>query len=365
VPLTAASVGGLIGAAVWFTRPANTSHRHRRIVRAVIALFALTVLAVYAVVGLTDVAGLPQFAQLGVHLAVAVVSVLALRIGLHLALLHEAHDPITEEPLLCPRCEHVVPDMAFCPACGVATRASSRSSRRLRRLYAVAPDTYPATAGRTSYVRVLGTWCAVIAVLAASLVGISSLVAQLPVRYQCPPKCGRPPIGATVSTNPRFTSPGGEFSVSYPAEGAPYEVTTDDNGVTAKYVAGDTGTMQLFSRPAGDRTAQDIARALIERAFPDARTAYLIPNAMVGYQPGYGEVADTWPQGANSSYVQMRVIVLVAVKDELALVAVAVGPYHRFGPNFGPGPPSGANLELAQDFGKYVNSFAWRGDPPR
>ena len=54
-------------------------------------------------------------------------------IGLQLALLHEAHDPIIGKPLLCPYCGHVVPDMAFCPACGVATRASSRSSRALRR----------------------------------------------------------------------------------------------------------------------------------------------------------------------------------------------------------------------------------------
>jgi rRNA maturation endonuclease Nob1 len=53
---------------------------------------------------------------------------------LQLALLHEAHDEIqSDEPLLCPHCGHVVPDMAFCPACGVATRASSRSSRTSRR----------------------------------------------------------------------------------------------------------------------------------------------------------------------------------------------------------------------------------------
>jgi rRNA maturation endonuclease Nob1 len=53
---------------------------------------------------------------------------------LQLALLHEAHDEIeSDEPLLCLYCGHVVPDMAFCPACGVATRASSRSSRAMRR----------------------------------------------------------------------------------------------------------------------------------------------------------------------------------------------------------------------------------------
>jgi hypothetical protein len=47
------------------------------------------------------------------------------------------------------------------------------------------------------------------------------------------------------------------------------------------------------------------------------------------------------------------------------LVAAAVGPYHAFGPDFGFGKPSGANTQIALDMGKYVNSFSWRGDPPR
>jgi rRNA maturation endonuclease Nob1 len=68
-----------------------------------------------------------------IHLAVALLTVLALRIVVHMALLREKHDPITQEPLLCEDCGHVVPDMAFCPACGVATRASSRTSRAARR----------------------------------------------------------------------------------------------------------------------------------------------------------------------------------------------------------------------------------------
>jgi hypothetical protein len=72
-----------------------------------------------------------------------------------------------------------------------------------------------------------------------------------------------------------------------------------------------------------------------------------------------------WPQAATGSYSKMRVLVMVAVKDDLALVAGAAGPFHEFGPDFGAGKPSGANLQLALDMGKYVNSFAWRGDPPR
>lgn len=134
VPLTAAAVGGLIGTVLWFTRPENKKHQHRHYVRLVVAVFALVVLVLYASLGLVDVARMPQLLQLTLHLGVAAVALLALRVGLHLALLHEAHDEIlSDQPLLCQHCGHVVPDMAFCVACGAATRASSRSSRQARR----------------------------------------------------------------------------------------------------------------------------------------------------------------------------------------------------------------------------------------
>jgi hypothetical protein len=134
VPLTAACVGGLMGAALWFTRPPNKREKGRRYVRLVLLLLALAVIAMYAGVGLIDVARVPQFVQLAVHLTIAALALLALRVGLHLALLHEAHDEVREdEPILCPHCGHVVPDMAFCPACGAANHAASRSSRHARR----------------------------------------------------------------------------------------------------------------------------------------------------------------------------------------------------------------------------------------
>jgi hypothetical protein len=134
VPLTAAAAGGLIGAALWFKRPPSKEKQHPGVVRAVLVSFAVAVLAVYLALGLVDVSHFPQVLMLVLYLAVALLALFLLRVGLHLALLHEAHDEIhSDEPLLCPHCGHVVPDMAFCPACGVATRASSRSSRTARR----------------------------------------------------------------------------------------------------------------------------------------------------------------------------------------------------------------------------------------
>jgi hypothetical protein len=190
-------------------------------------------------------------------------------------------------------------------------------------------------------------------------------VSFAPERYVCPPDCGRPPTGLPVATNPRFTAPNGDFSVSYPVASAAYTVVTEDNGVTATWNAGDTGTLRLFSELAQGRSARDIAKALLAERYPDSETSYELPNAMVGFQPGYGEVADEWPVNAKGDDIHLRIIIIVAVKNDLALVAAAVGPYHEFGPDFGPGPPSPANLEIAQDMGKYVNSFNWRGDPPR
>jgi hypothetical protein len=218
---------------------------------------------------------------------------------------------------------------------------------------------------KTSHRRLLVVWVAAIGVVAAGLVAWSGAIEKPSARYVCPPDCGRPPMGQPVTINPRFTAPDGTFSVAYPAEGTAYKVTQAAQGITADFLAGDGGTMRLFSQPANGRTPKQIANQLVNSTFPDTKIAYEIPNAMVGYQPGYGMVADCWPQGSNSSYSRMRVVVMVAEKNGLALVAGAVGPYHAFGPDFGSGKPSAANLQLALDMGKYVNSFSWRGDPPR
>jgi hypothetical protein len=194
---------------------------------------------------------------------------------------------------------------------------------------------------------------------------VDARVPDVPNRYVCPPDCGRPPTGLPVATNPRYTAPGGEFSVSYPAPGAAYDVTLEDNGVTAVWTAGDGGTLRLFSQPAEGRNAEQIAKTLLEQVFPDSQRSYDLPNATVGYQPGFGEVADFRPMASANQSNPLRIIVVVAVKNDLALIAAAAGPFREFTPEFGPGPPSPANLQIAQDMGKYVNSFSWRGDPPR
>ena len=71
-------------------------------------------------------------------------------------------------------------------------------------------------------------------------------------------------------------------------------------------------------------------------------------------------VKDEYPQNASGTFTRLRVLVMVAIKRNYALVASAIGPYREFSRDFGSGHPSGVNMQLALDMGKYVNSFIWR-----
>jgi hypothetical protein len=121
MPLSAAAVGGMVGAALWFKRRTDGPQRHRWRAPALYGLEFVVVLIVYGGLGLVDIAGLRQGVQLGLYLVITVVALLVLRVVLQAALLYEEHDDgCPDEPVLCMECEYVVPDMAFCAHCGMA-----------------------------------------------------------------------------------------------------------------------------------------------------------------------------------------------------------------------------------------------------
>ena len=132
VPLTAAATGGLLGILLWF-RPGKRAGEHPARVRAALLWFSGLVAVIYSAIWVIDAARVPKLPQLALHILMTVIALLAVRICVQLALLHEEPDPSSGNPVLCVHCDRVIPDMAFCPACGVAARASSRSSRRSRR----------------------------------------------------------------------------------------------------------------------------------------------------------------------------------------------------------------------------------------
>jgi hypothetical protein len=344
LPLTGATTGGLVGIVLWFSNTENRTEA-RRIRWCLIGLAALT-LGIFFAERIIDVNRGPELPILILHAALTAIALFTVRLGLQLAILTESHASTPRGTTLCLQCEDLVPGMTYCCNCGALMSYPAP--------VAVAPP---------SIARIAIPLIAITAVTVGALSISSTLVTEKTPYYECPPDCGQPLMGTPVTANPRFHAPNGDFSVSYPAPNSAYRITTSDHGVTAEYVSGDTGIMQLFSHPALGRSAEEIVNTLLQQRFPGATTAYEIPNAMVGYAPGYGLVADYWP--VSGTYTRVRIVLLAAVKNDLALVAGAGGPYHPYGPDFGPGKPTATDLEIALDMGQYVNSFSWKGDPPR
>jgi hypothetical protein len=345
LPLTAAALGGLVGMALWSGR------------RVLIAASVLVTLGLYAATGVLELEERPEMLYAAVYVLITVCALIALRLGVQTALMREQHEPVDPSARVrCPHCDTVVPDMPFCPNCGVAASAASRTSRTARR---AAADGDAVAVRETSNARLLMALGIGVAVVSAA--GVTAAIVATPVqaRYVCPPDCGRPPIAEPIESNPRFVSPDGAFSVQYPGPGSAYEATLAPDGVDLKFTGGDTGTMALFGLPADGRSPKQIANDLIAQKYPHATVDYEIPNAMVGYEPGYGVVLDEYPQDTGSTFTRQRLVVMVAVRHDYALVAAAIGPYHEFTRDFGTGHPSGVNMQLAMDMGKYVNSFRW------
>ena len=250
MPLTAAAAGGLIGVALWFRRPAGMDRRPAVVL---IGSSFIVVLSLYVALGLSEASSFANGFHFGLHVLVAIVALLALRIGVQAALLHEAHDEMNPgTQVLCSHCDHVVPDTAFCPNCGVATRAASRTARAARRTtedigvpaarpgYAVPTGSYAVVPVRhTTHTGLLTALGAGAAVAAAAAVTVSVLATPVVPRYVCPPDCGQPPIGKPVETNPWFRSSDGRFSVQFPRAGTAYEVTFVPDAVVELALGGE------------------------------------------------------------------------------------------------------------------------------
>lgn len=136
VPLTAAAVGGAVGATLWFVPRRDTGQAPRWYLPTS-PLPAITFgLLAYLGLGVLDFLGPRSTVETAVYAVLTVASLYVLRIVVHATVLHcqpDAEPVPSGEVVLCPECEYVVPDMPFCPHCGLAAMATSMASRARRR----------------------------------------------------------------------------------------------------------------------------------------------------------------------------------------------------------------------------------------
>lgn len=130
-PITAAAAGGLLGLRLWF-RPGGNPSGSPVLVRRMLDVLTVAAIGIYVAIYVVDASETARFTEVAANTVLTAMSLVTLRLAIQLVLLHEATDPGTGRAVVCEDCQRTVPDRPFCPGCGAAARATSRSARALR-----------------------------------------------------------------------------------------------------------------------------------------------------------------------------------------------------------------------------------------
>ncbi|HZS91422.1 MAG TPA: hypothetical protein VFE42_28510 [Chloroflexota bacterium] len=133
VPFINASLTGLIAGALWLRRGPIRRLRFHSVLAGLPAVL-LGVLALRIFLGIISVVAIDALTSAAAYGLVALLTLAWARLVLHQMLLTEAVEVTVGPESVCSHCHHLVPRMAFCPHCGIATRATPKtgSGRALR-----------------------------------------------------------------------------------------------------------------------------------------------------------------------------------------------------------------------------------------
>jgi hypothetical protein len=235
--------------------------------------------------------------------------------------------------------------------------------------YPVAQAARP-TVAQSSHTKIVAILVVALVVAAGAFVLISKFVTPAANNAKsCNPTCGGPPpVGPPVNANPRFTASDGSFSVEYPTTLPNIGANTIQKNSSAVElsIAHGLGVILIQGGSANGSTAQQVVSSFVQGKFADAKVAYQIANAEVGYTPGYGAVFDVFPQTTSGASSHERLVVLGAVKNNSYVLVVGLGGYQEFAQGqLSDGHPSGAATAVALFMDPIINSVLWKGDAPR
>jgi hypothetical protein len=231
--------------------------------------------------------------------------------------------------------------------------------------YAPVPPRPPVQ--HTSHAKVLSILVVALVVAAGAFVLISNLLTPGPnTTPTCNPTCGGPPpVGKPVAAKPRFTAKDGAWSVEYPAHDPVFTAFKKSDEQLYAELGHGAAIIAVNGGDAGGKTPQQVVQSWLSSKFPDARPAYEIAHAEVGYTPGYGAIYDVYPQTTSGASAHYRLVLLAAVKNNTFVLVVGFGAYHPFQRGDPLNHPSGASTGVAIFMDGIINSVEWKGDPPR
>lgn len=198
------------------------------------------------------------------------------------------------------------------------------------------------------------------------LLGAVAIIVK-PGPGDCGLTCYRPPTGPPVQAGHPYTSSQYGFSVTwFDQPGEHIKPAADADRLTLDY--GDDGLIQFRGVAQNGQTPQQVVESWVASHLPDAQQSYVVPNASIGYQIGYGAAYDVAPQGGSGSGNPTRVIVFASVKGNVAVLAIVLGGYRKYsfedgGLNDGHASPADSLIAMFAD--PDVNTVLWKGDPAR
>jgi RsiW-degrading membrane proteinase PrsW (M82 family)/RNA polymerase subunit RPABC4/transcription elongation factor Spt4 len=125
VPIVNASTTGLIAAGAWSLGRRRRDRVHH--VLATLPVAAVAALVAQGILGAGAIVLIQPWQLLVLYMVTALVLLLLVRFALHTMLLAEAVEVEIGALFPCSHCHHLVPRMAFCPNCGVATLATPKA----------------------------------------------------------------------------------------------------------------------------------------------------------------------------------------------------------------------------------------------
>ncbi len=188
-------------------------------------------------------------------------------------------------------------------------------------------------------------------------VGIIAGIRGIPPGQPCPSPCPEPPLLSPPFQAEHIYRGALGWSLAY--RGRDFPVVREGNAIGWRADLDQAQWPYTFvGQPAAGRNARQIVEQTRRERFPDAGGGYEIVKAELGYRRGYGYVYDNSRAGGTAE--RTRVIIIAAVKNGVAVVMFAEGPYAETLK----GHPNPSHTELIINFDEVVNTVSWRGDKP-
>lgn len=187
----------------------------------------------------------------------------------------------------------------------------------------------------------------------------------------CPPRCAPLPKSPPLSAPHTYTSQTLGWSVDYydpaPVLQGSLGVTHQDADLISWTMVGHkypgNWPITIQGEKAAGRSPQQVLDQLQKARFPDARPSYPIPGAEIGYTDAVGSIYDIQFSPAGGSSQGARLAILVAVKNDVAVEVISIGPYIPNSPsNFGHPNPASTNIVFYMSH--LANDVRWKGEPP-